>query len=197
MCDAYRAPALIEAVKSKQYIQGKQHGIMVRPSRSSCLSVAADMDFPHEPTWLGISVAGDERIKGPVHNYARLLTWWQLASILHSGMETTFKNIRDSKPCTLANPSPDWDDLVFERYLIGDNGSTQAYCGMDTANSVRIFADWRDIPAFVYQRMLIASAAAIFLCWGTTGRSFTIKTSSFVRDSHRIQSDCSQVRQCG
>jgi hypothetical protein len=42
---------------------------------------------------MGMDVRGDESLEGPIFNYARVFTWWQLTNQLHDAFNTTAKNI--------------------------------------------------------------------------------------------------------
>jgi hypothetical protein len=48
---------------------------------------------------MGMDVGGDEGLEGPIFNYARVFTWWQLANQLHDAFRTTAEKIEAGIPC--------------------------------------------------------------------------------------------------
>ncbi|RMX95866.1 hypothetical protein D0868_11497 [Hortaea werneckii] len=140
-------------------------------------------------TWCGLTVAGDEREEGPIYNYARLFTWCQVASTLHRALETTADNIADDEICDatsraqalhIQNPPPAQGQQpppVAPDEFTGDRVDTAMYCGLASRTRVLAYPEWQamgegDFP--VYKHILGASAAALFLQWGTTGASILI-----------------------
>ena len=110
--------------------------------------------------------SGDEQHKGPIYNYAKLFTWWQVSSSIESALHTTLHNVSRGQACRKMHHEehnqPEWNsDLLAEENLTGDADDTAHYCGLDTA-----FCDyplWRMIPSEVWERMVWASAVAMFL----------------------------------
>ncbi|KAI6826728.1 hypothetical protein KC332_g1721 [Hortaea werneckii] len=144
-------------------------------------------------TWCGLTVAGDEQEEGPIYNYARLFTWCQVASTLHRTLETTADNIANDEICDAAlraqvlhiqNPpqaqgqqQPPPPPVVAPDDFTGDRVDTAVYCGLASRTQVLAYPEWHamgtgDFP--VYKHILGASAAALFLQWGTTGASILI-----------------------
>ncbi|KAK3109815.1 hypothetical protein LTR53_016525, partial [Teratosphaeriaceae sp. CCFEE 6253] len=128
------------------------------------------------PTWLGARVEGDEAQRGPAFNYARPLTWWQLASTLDLALFQTLENVKDGRVCanfqhpTAGNP---WDDRAGARNLLGGSLDTAQYCGLET-RIVKAYPKWSELPSGVYRRLFAAAVLALFLQWGTTGASIMI-----------------------
>ncbi|KAI7570457.1 hypothetical protein KC343_g2192 [Hortaea werneckii] len=145
-------------------------------------------------TWCGLTVAGDEQEEGPIYNYARLFTWCQVASTLHSALETIAGKVADDEICDAAlraqaphiqnplpargqPPPPPPPPVVAPDDFTGDRVDTAIYCGLASRTQVLAYPEWRamgtgDFP--VYKHILGASAAALFLQWGTTGASILI-----------------------
>ncbi|KAI9820079.1 MAG: hypothetical protein M1826_000965 [Phylliscum demangeonii] len=92
---------------SEQSEQGEdQHGIEARsglnpvqPWRQSARGDCGTTPARHlkVPPWLGFDIVGDEGQRGPVFNYARLFTWWQMASTLERAFDTTLTEIEDGE----------------------------------------------------------------------------------------------------
>ncbi|OQO04999.1 hypothetical protein B0A48_08018 [Cryoendolithus antarcticus] len=163
-------------------MKAEQQGLMVRPGLSPQL-------FPHHtqaqgffntpnalrletPPWMGASVGGDEELKGPIFNYARLFTWSQLAQTFRSAFTATLQNISE-KLCTDKGPSPPMLQNLGPHGLTADSKGTAKYCGIGT-NGIKAYAKWGGMRAEVYRRIIGASCAALFLQWGTTGASVLI-----------------------
>nr|OQO21668.1 hypothetical protein B0A51_12922 [Rachicladosporium sp. CCFEE 5018] len=164
-------------------MKAEQQGLMVRPGLSPQL-------FPHNtqtqgffntpnalrleiPPWMGASVGGDEELKGPIFNYARLFTWSQLAQTFRSAFTATLQNIWEKKLCTDKGPSPPMLQNLGPHGLTADSKGTARYCGIGT-NGIKAYAKWGGMRAEVYRRIIGASCAALFLQWGTTDASVLI-----------------------
>ncbi|KAK5133785.1 hypothetical protein LTR08_007214 [Meristemomyces frigidus] len=127
------------------------------------------------PTWYGADVEGDEKRKGPIYNYARLFTWWQLASTLDHAFWNTLQNISHGNVCG-STPGPNaqpWDHQDPPANLEGDIGDSARYCGLGAAR-IYAYPSWSDMPSDVYRRIFAASCWGLFLQWGTTGASIFI-----------------------
>lgn len=128
------------------------------------------------PSWLGAAVGGDEQRKGPIYNYARIFTWWQLASSIDRALGRTMENLANNDACPPDStaPFPDWDfNANVHDNLLGDSGGTARYCGLETGEVVA-YPTWGTIPSEIYRRIAAASAIALFLQWGTSGASILI-----------------------
>ncbi|KAI7372171.1 hypothetical protein KC354_g31 [Hortaea werneckii] len=116
-----------------------------------------------------------------------------VASTLHRTLETTADNIANDEICDAAlraqvlhiqNPSqaqgqqqPPPPPVVAPDDFTGDRVDTAVYCGLASRTQVLAYPEWHamgtgDFP--VYKHILGASAAALFLQWGTTGASILI-----------------------
>ena len=147
------------------------------------------------PNCLGLSVAGDEKQEGPAFNYARIFTWWNMASRLHQAFETAVVNMErrhglDEKPIP--------KDVKFkQRNLKGDILLLARYCGLAHTVEVEVEADgkqswivpedlheyprWGELDAAFYKRIAVAITMGLFVQWGTTGAAFIISYLTEVR----------------
>ena len=124
----------------------------------------AEIERLELPTWLGADIGGDERLKGPVFNYARLFTWWQLASSIDHALSETMRSVSAGRVCARnpANLPADWRAAT---HIKGDSGETASYCGLDMKTSILAYPKWSEIPSQIYKRILAASFLALFLQW--------------------------------
>ncbi|OQO12049.1 hypothetical protein B0A48_02688 [Cryoendolithus antarcticus] len=163
--------------------KGDQQGLMVRSGISpqllpnaaqtqSCFNTPNALRL-EIPPWMGASIGGDEELKGPIFNYARLFTWSQLAHTFESAFAETLQNITDRRLCTDNEPSAPLAQNLGPHGLTADSRGTARYCGIGT-QGIRAYAKWSSMSAEVYRRIIGASCAAIFLQWGTTGASVII-----------------------
>ena len=163
----------------------EQLGLVVRPGLTPqphrVQTVVGAFDAPELarlelPNWLGATVGGDEQRKGPIYNYAKLFTWWQLASSIDSALFRTIDNVSRARACSSTHnqPQPQWDmGIPAPENLVGDSRGTAQYCGLDT-QPILAYPAWGDIPSEIYKRIVVASVLALFLQWGTTGASIMI-----------------------
>jgi len=160
----------------------EQAGLVVRPGLTPLPHThqtvsggfdVAEVERLELPSWLGANVGGDEQLKGPIFNYARLFTWWQLASSIDHALSETMKSVINRKICAQNPPNlpPDWRAATHIR---GDSGETAAYCGLDMRTSILAYPKWTEIPSKIYGRIFAASLVALLLQWGTTGSSILI-----------------------
>lgn len=106
------------------------------------------IELPH-------GVKGDEQLQGPVYNYARLFNWSHLAT----NFETAFTQLPEYLPASeRANSSQLGQQILADM----------------PPRDLEAYPEWRDIPLQVTLRIVYASAAALFLQWGTTGASILI-----------------------
>ncbi|KAF2117030.1 hypothetical protein BDV96DRAFT_644465 [Lophiotrema nucula] len=168
--------------------KGEQRGIMVRsglaiqPHRVQTNEAAFEVPPVTNlelPGWLGADIMGDEKREGPIFNYARVFTWWQLARTIESALTTTVNGIATGQTCkpgqekTSVRP---WNsDRRPEENLAGDSYTTAQYCGLDLNHGqILAYPDWDEITADVWKRIFVASVAALFVQWGTTGPGILI-----------------------
>ncbi|KAF1997331.1 hypothetical protein P154DRAFT_565495 [Amniculicola lignicola CBS 123094] len=166
--------------------KGEQKGIVVRsglavqPHRIQTNQAAFDVPPVTNlelPGWLGADIMGDEKREGPVFNYARVFTWWQLAQTVEGTLTATLNNIATGQAC---KPSREksvptlWNsDKRPEENLAGDSYTTAQYCGLD-ASQIHAYPEWSEITADVWKRIFVASIVGIFVQWGTTGPGILI-----------------------
>lgn len=88
----------------------EQHGIVSRsgltphPHPPRAQTVVGGFQAPpvanvQVPKWYGADIRGDERLSGPIFNYARVFTWWQFATSIEKALETTAENIESGLNC--------------------------------------------------------------------------------------------------
>ncbi|KAK5629533.1 hypothetical protein RRF57_005248 [Xylaria bambusicola] len=135
------------------------------------------------PNCLGFSVAGDEKQEGPAFNYARIFTWWNLASRLYEVLETTDENLAQRLDLNL-KPVPR-DQKFKQRNLTGDILAVSRYCGLarDVTNGdgttiepeqINEYPRWSQLDSSFYQRIVIAIAIAVYVQWGITTAAIII-----------------------
>lgn len=125
------------------------------------------------PGWCGADIIGDERLEGPIFNYARVFTWWQLARTIESATATTLAALASGKTC---KPGSSWDSTKRpEKNLAGDLCTTAQYCGLDRDRApIMAYPEWSEIAAEVWKRIFVAALFAVFVQWGTTGPGILI-----------------------
>lgn len=185
---AYRAkePPILDQDPMTE--ESDQRGIMVRsglavqPHRIQTNEAAFEVPPVTNlelPNWLGADIMGDEKREGPIFNYARVFTWWKLASTIELALHTTVTNISEGRTC---KPSEEkvtvkpWNyDGKPEENLAGDSYTTAQYCGLDLSRGqILAYPEWDEITANVWKRIVMASFIAIFVQWGTTGPGILI-----------------------
>ncbi|KAF2732487.1 hypothetical protein EJ04DRAFT_496825 [Polyplosphaeria fusca] len=165
---AYRAkepPVLADTSVTEK---GEQRGIMVRS--------VTNLELPR---WLGADIIGDEKRVGPIFNYARVFTWWQLARTIESALTTSVNAIDNGKVCMLSREKDNarsWNvDKKPEDNLAGDSYTTAQYCGLDlNRGQILAYPKWNEITADVWKRICVAGIVALFVQWGTTGPGMLI-----------------------
>ncbi|KAK5117926.1 hypothetical protein LTR85_008700 [Meristemomyces frigidus] len=177
--------ALEPPIPNNQYSERQdQQGLAVRsglsPQPSSVQTVVGAMDTPDPahlevPEWCGADVEGDDKRKGPIYNYARLFTWWQLASTMDRAFWNTLENVSKGTTCDTGPGlnTQAWNDQDPASNLEGDIKGTARYCGLYPA-PIHAYPRWSAMPSEVYRRILSASLWALFVQWGTTGASIMI-----------------------
>jgi hypothetical protein len=141
---------------------------------------SSDFDIPN---CLGFSVAGDEKQEGPAFNYARIFTWWNMASRLNRALEVTDENLSMRLDLNL-NAVP--RDMKFkQRDLKGDVLAVSRYCGLahNTRNpdgpaiepeQTNEYPSWNQLDSAFYQRIVVAVLIALYVQWGTTSAAIII-----------------------
>jgi hypothetical protein len=163
----------------------QQRGIMVRsglaiqPHHAQTNEAAfevpplVNLELPH---WLGADIMGDEKREGPIFNYARVFTWWRLAHTMEKALQTTVNAIATGEACRPRGEKlQPWSQDRREENLAGDSHTTAHYCGLDLKRGqILAYPEWSEITADVWKRMVVASAVALFVQWGTTGPGLVI-----------------------
>jgi hypothetical protein len=185
---AYRAKEPPIAAEASVTEKGEQRGIMVRsglalqPHRVQTNEAAfevppvTNLDLPG---WLGADIMGDEKRIGPIFNYARVFTWWQLAQTVELALATTINAIAIGETCKTGEEKALFRTWTSERRpednLAGDSFATAQYCGLDlNRGEILAYPEWSDITADVWKRIVVASIVALFVQWGTTGPGILI-----------------------
>lgn len=185
---AYRAKEPPIASESSVTEKGEQRGIMVRsglavqPHRVQTNEAAFEVPPVTNlelPGWMGADIMGDEKHEGPIFNYARVFTWWQLARTIELALTTSVNSIAAGQTCKPSQEkvvSKPWNyDRRPEENLAGDSYTTAQYCGLDLSRGqILAYPEWDEITANVWKRIAIASFVAIFVQWGTTGPGILI-----------------------
>ena len=184
---AYRAkePPIVGEISATE--KGEQKAIVVRSGLAVQLHrrqtnhaafEAPPMTNLELPGWSGADIVGDEKKEGPIFNYARVFTWWQLAQTIETALTITVNNIATAQTCKPVEEKTvaEWNhEGRPEENLAGDSFTTAQYCGLDlTHGQILAYPEWRDIAGDVWKRILIASCIAIFVQWGTTGAGVLI-----------------------
>lgn len=185
---AYRAkepPILPETSVTEK---GEQRGIMMRsglavqPHRAQTNEAAFEVPPIVNltlPGWCGVDIMGDEQQPGPIFNYARVFTWWQLARTVETALTMSVNNIATGQTCKQSSEkmtSPPWNmERRPEENLAGDSYTTAQYCGLDlNRGQIIAYPEWSDIAPDVWKRIFAASIMAMFVQWGTTGAGILI-----------------------
>ncbi|KAI9664198.1 MAG: hypothetical protein M1831_002377 [Alyxoria varia] len=108
-----------------------------------------------ESLW-GFPFTGHESEEGPVFNFARVFTYDRFAEIVIQGFESATQKIASG-----------YDPYKYAR----TSAQISEFCGYGTDRPMQAYPNWHEIPAQVWQGILVASAAAMFVQWGTTGPS--------------------------
>jgi hypothetical protein len=131
------------------------------------------------PSCFGFCVAGDEKQEGPAFNYARVFTWWHVARQTHQAFEETVRNMELRKDITGRRRTK--QEKFKHKDLRGEPLSVMQYCGLATIiesnvepKDLREYPSWHEIDANVWQRIVIATAMALFVQWGSTGAALMI-----------------------
>ncbi|ORY10952.1 hypothetical protein BCR34DRAFT_433794, partial [Clohesyomyces aquaticus] len=168
---AYRAREPPIAVEEPVAEKGEQRAIRVRS-----VPPVTNLELPG---WLGADIMGDEKHVGPIFNYARVFTWWQLAQTIECALTATVNGIATGQTC---KPSQEKDvvrpwnsDRRPEENLAGDSYTTAQYCGLDLNHGqIHAYPEWSDVTADVWKRIFVASVVAVFVQWGTVGPGILI-----------------------
>ncbi|PSN75195.1 hypothetical protein BS50DRAFT_34271 [Corynespora cassiicola Philippines] len=182
---AHRAKETPIAQGEPLTVKGDQKGIVVRsglalqPHRTQTNQGAFEVPPLRHlklPKWLGGDIIGDEKREGPIFNYARVFTWWQLAHQVESALSTAVDAVYRGEACLpLQSPaqSQKWVQSRREENIAGDAYTTAQYCGLNHGK-ILAYPAWKTIPADVWKRIFSASVAAMTVQWGTTGSALLI-----------------------
>ncbi|KAF7364269.1 hypothetical protein MSAN_01086700 [Mycena sanguinolenta] len=123
------------------------------------------------PTWLGRDVRGDERLEGPIFNYARIFTWFAFADHVRKAFDTSIYCLRTREPNAPVVPQEVIPPADPENMTAQDAASC---CGLAPSQNLRAFMSWEDIPSDTIQHIFYAALLALFLQWGTTGAALFV-----------------------
>ncbi|KAI0129846.1 hypothetical protein BJ170DRAFT_289950 [Xylariales sp. AK1849] len=133
----------------------------------------------HVRSCFGFSIAGDEKQEGPTFNYARVFTWWHVATQIHDAFEATAKNLHTRKDLTGRRRS--MFDKLKHKDLKGDSLSVLQYCELAEMTGTGVeprqlteYPAWKDLDAAFWQRIVISVAMALFVQWGSTSAALMI-----------------------
>jgi hypothetical protein len=126
---------------------------------------------PDAPLCIGLDIRGDERLEGPVYNYARAFTWCQLSLQLHDAFSAVVANLETGRTVRGQQKKQNWKPAVD---LIGNNIDTAQYCNLPIDSSNETLAYPREADNVyetgqVYKRIIYAFIVAMVVQWGTTG----------------------------
>ncbi|KAI0115895.1 hypothetical protein GGR51DRAFT_575697 [Nemania sp. FL0031] len=133
---------------------------VARERRLMPSSTNSSKEGPHIPNCLGFSVAGDEKQEGPAFNYARIFTWWNMANRIYQALEETDQRRHRGDRRT--------NDSCVE---------LSKYCGLSAdgrPKEINEYPCWSQLDSEFYQRMVVATAIAVYVQWGTIGASIII-----------------------
>jgi hypothetical protein len=142
-------------------------GLTPQPSRPAHTTegntmVALDRHQPSIPTTLSIDICGDERLEGPMYNYARVFTWRSFAVCLHGAFSKTVSHIKED------TTNDDWDTQSNLHPLRVNGPNVSRICGLQTDASHQILG-YTENTSGVRRIIVIAFAVAISVKWITAG----------------------------
>ena len=106
------------------------------------------------PSWLGLSIEGDEALEGPIFNYARLFTFREFSSTVAKAFAANIRSVQ-----TGVNQRKNSVDVA-------------ASCQLDKVD-LQAYTPWPKIESNVWHQILVAVVVAIFVQWGTVSITFT------------------------
>jgi hypothetical protein len=204
--NAFQAPQHND--DTKPYRVAYQTGLQVRsglnlPLHRNPTFVGNEPDFDSQPKhaeWCGADIRGHEWRQGPIFNYARIFTWWQLATTVSNAFAATLENVKEKRILDeqeLTNRSQDSkaeqpvkhaeQNQVLEDLQNGDAHPNDRslivsrYCGLDGPESAKAYPEWQDIGSDWWKRLVAAILMAVALQWGTTGAAIVIAFLTEVR----------------
>ncbi|KAF7364460.1 hypothetical protein MSAN_01107400 [Mycena sanguinolenta] len=153
------------------------------------------------PTPLWMDVRGDERLEGPIFNYARIFTSFAFAGHVTKAFENSLSEFRippiEPVDTTNAPGTPVTLYAISEGPTTPPGGTSAttplsppgtaadvllmtaqdaAYCcGLDLSQDLPAFMSWKDISeTAAFQHIFRAALLALFLQWGTTGAALYV-----------------------
>ncbi|EEP77254.1 predicted protein [Uncinocarpus reesii 1704] len=124
--------------------------------------------------WFGLNFAGDELQKGPVYNYARVLTWWQTVNAF---IETTRaidrSHAAETEPTWQPDNKPQTPTLQPVINEVSESEITVLPISQDEV-FIETYPRLASIPPEMWWRIILASLMALSVQWGTTGASVII-----------------------
>jgi hypothetical protein len=123
--------------------------------------VALRAHRPSIPTTFSMNICGDERLEGPMYNYARVFTWRSFAICLHGAFDRTVSHIKETT-------DDDWEAQFNRHPLEGNGPDFSRICGLQTDASHQILAYTKN-TSNVRSIIVFAFIVAISVQWITTG----------------------------
>ena len=172
---AYLAPQDLNPRHSELYHQNKiQHGLVIagegQSGLTTCTRFTTQQDVGDRYRTPGFfDLRGDEKLRGPLFNYARIFTYSHVVGHFRDALSVTMHNINGRKTVT-GVPSLEGD---LKRQLCGTTEQTTQYAGL-LDKSIYAYPEWHEIDPFIWRGMLFSALLALFLQWGTTGAAIMI-----------------------
>ncbi|KAI1172180.1 hypothetical protein F4777DRAFT_524993 [Nemania sp. FL0916] len=135
------------------------------------------------PNCLGFSISGDEKQEGPAFNYARIFTWWNMASRVHRALQEADQRLMQRLDLDLKRVPRDQE--FGKQNLKGSVLSIARYCGLAheiqspngpalEPKQIKEHPDWNELDSAFYQRIVVAVIQGLFLQWGIIGAAIII-----------------------
>ncbi|KAG6810343.1 hypothetical protein H0H92_012349 [Tricholoma furcatifolium] len=172
-CDARHLRAAMEEANKIAYVATPSHGPVLASSQpSSRYAISLEQDD-------GDSLFYDERCPVPIYNYARFLSWdhavEEVFAMFHTAGERAggHRSVDPGIPWVTDAQHPDG---ISATNRTGTQAQVEDYFQVATSSQQpsparrTMQAWWID----VFLRILLASGAALFLQWSTTGAAFLI-----------------------
>ena len=193
LCDARRLRHVFSRVDKHAHVATQDPEVpkpvnAVSTSRGLTIRIHPEYASPLGPAH---SALEDAELCAPIFNYARLFIWSAAAEEVATAFTwaTAWANAR-SPPARRTDPDAIWHFAagsgVDYRNRTGTAEQVSSYCPTPPSSSGR--GHWTRSHMFaVYERMILASIAALSLQWGTTGAAIVVVYFAPTVVSIRIQ----------
>ncbi|RPD78553.1 hypothetical protein L226DRAFT_503087 [Lentinus tigrinus ALCF2SS1-7] len=177
LCDASRLRRVFSRVDKHAYAATRDQSV---PKPVNAISTSRGLTIRFHPEYaspMGPAHAAleDAELCAPIFNYARLFSWSAAAEEVASAFTwaTARANAR-APPARRTDATAKWEFAmgsdVDARNRTGSVEDVSWYCGTPPSPSGRTRSDMLSI----YERMILASIAALSLQWGTTGAAILV-----------------------